>query len=616
MGKKMALDIAIGATLSKSFSRTINSAMKSLKNMGPQGKAAAALITAGAGTAMVAFKATTAAIEATVKVCGKAVEAAGAFEQQMANVSTLLTGTTAEIDARTSELSDSVLQVSTATGVATEDLTNGLYQVISAYGDTADSASIMELAAKSGAAGMASTTDAVNLLSAVTKAYGDTSLEANQKVSDMAFETVRLGQTTYAELAESIQGVTSLSNAMGVSQEEMFGVFAAGTGVIGNAAEVSTKLRAVYTKLQKPTKEMSAAFKELGYSTGEAMIKGLGLQGTLDALSTYADKTGVTLAKLYGSSNAAQLATAMTGDLSGALKTKTASMGKAGGATDAAFQRQTQTFEYSMQMFKNMGNNALVEIGQRLLPYLTQMGQNLLPVVTSLIDKILDSVDELMPTLEGIFEAIDLNMVAELVTSLFPPIMQFFQAVLPVIQQLITALTPFVSQVISALLPALSTLIQNLLPVILPLLEPIMQIITALLPSIVSLTNVLTPIIQIVVSFLTRIISSISAISPIISGIVTVVLNVIGVILSAVSNLYSAVTGVLGGMFQWLSDKIKTGVNFIIRCINAVINAINKIQIGPLPNWKVLGEYAGASIGFNIFPASNAPSVLPAPTIV
>lgn len=600
MAKKMALDIAIGASLSKSFNSTISSAMKSLSKMGPKGKAAAIAISAGAGVATVAFKATYKAIEATVDMCGKAVEAAGQFEQQMANVSTLLSGTTEEIDQRTAELSSSVLEISNQTGVSTENLTDGLYQVISAYGDTADSAAIMELAAKSGAAGMATTTDAVNLLSAVTKAYGDTSLEANQKVSDMAFQTVKLGQTTYGELADSVQKVTSLSNAMGVSQEEMFGVFAAGTGVIGNAAEVGTKLKAVYTKLQKPTKEMAAAYESLGYESGEAMIANLGLQGTLDALTQYSKDTGVSLSKLYGSSNAAQLATAMTGDLSGALTEKTKAMGNSAGSTDAAFARQTQTFEYSMQMFKNLGNNALIEIGQRLLPYLTNIGQKLLPIVTDALDKVLDCVDELMPTIGPIFDSIDFGMLADLATSLLPPIMSFFQAVVPVLSQLISTLVPFFAQLAATVLPVLSTLIQNLLPVILPLLQPLMSIITALLPAIVSIINAVTPFIGIFVSGITLIANILSALTPIISGIITVVANVIGFIATGVQNLFNIITGTIGGLFDWLSDKIKTGINFIIRCINAIINAINSIKIGPLPNWKILGEYAGAEIGFNL----------------
>ena len=94
--------------------------------------------------------------------------------------------------ARTSEIGSQIMEVSNRTGVATADLTDGMYQVVSAFGDSADAASILETAAKSAAAGNATTTDSINLLSAVTKGYGDTSAEAVQKAADLSFATVRL----------------------------------------------------------------------------------------------------------------------------------------------------------------------------------------------------------------------------------------------------------------------------------------------------------------------------------------------------------------------------------------------------------------------------------------
>ena len=193
-----------------------------------------------------------------------AVNAAAEYETQLANISTLLTGTEAEVAARTQEIGDQVLEVSNRTGVATDNLTDGMYQVISAFGDSADAASQLEIAAKSAAAGNATTTDAINLLSAVTKGYGDTSAEAVQKAADLSFATVRLGQTSFPELAASVMQVTNASNTLGVKQEELFGVFATATGVTGQTSEVATQLKAVYSNLLKPTTAMQKALTQLG----------------------------------------------------------------------------------------------------------------------------------------------------------------------------------------------------------------------------------------------------------------------------------------------------------------------------------------------------------------
>ena len=154
-------------------------------------------------------------------------------------------------------LKSSVQDLAIEMGKGTDDMADGLYQVVSAFGDTSDSVDILKNAAKTGAAGLATTTDALNLLATVTKGYGDESLDAQKKVSDLAFQTVNLGQTTFPELAASMGKVVPLASALGVSQEELFAQMATLTGVTGTAAEVTTQLRATYQAILSPTKDMA-----------------------------------------------------------------------------------------------------------------------------------------------------------------------------------------------------------------------------------------------------------------------------------------------------------------------------------------------------------------------
>ena len=81
---------------------------------------------------------------------------------------------------------------------------------------------------------------------------------------DLAFETVRLGQTTFPELAASMGRVVPLAASLKLSQEELFAAMATGTGVTGGAAEVSTQLRAVLQSLLDPSKELEKEFKKMG----------------------------------------------------------------------------------------------------------------------------------------------------------------------------------------------------------------------------------------------------------------------------------------------------------------------------------------------------------------
>ena len=189
-----------------------------------------------------------------VGIGAAALKSAEDINGMMANVASLGIGSE-----RTKELKGDIQDLAIAVGKGTDDMAGGLYQVISAFGDSEDSIASLQNAARAGAAGLAATTDAINLVSAVTKGYGDTSIEAQRKVSDLAFETVKLGQTTFPELASSMGKVVPLAAALGVSQETLFAQMATLTGVTGSASEVSTQLRATYQSMLSPTRDMASA---------------------------------------------------------------------------------------------------------------------------------------------------------------------------------------------------------------------------------------------------------------------------------------------------------------------------------------------------------------------
>lgn len=172
------------------------------------------------------------------------------------------------------ELEQVVKDLAVETGKSFGDLNEGLYQTISAFQDSADTVDIFTQATKASIAGASTVADAIALASAVTKAYGDTSKEATAKVFDLAFETVRLGQTTFPQLANAIQQATDSAVRLGVSQEELFASFATLTGVVGDASEVSTKFRSAAASLLNPNDKLRALFDQLAKATGEVITTG------------------------------------------------------------------------------------------------------------------------------------------------------------------------------------------------------------------------------------------------------------------------------------------------------------------------------------------------------
>lgn len=311
------------------------------------------------------------------------------FNKAMANVATLIPG---NID-RVNELKRGVQDLAIATGRSTGDLAAGLYQVISAFGDTADTMKILEINAKAAVGGLATTTEAINLTSAVTKAFGDTSAAAVQKVADLAQKTVKLGQTTFPELAEAIGKVTPLAKNLGVTMEEMFSVFAAATGVTGKASEVATQLRAFLQALMSPSKELTLLMETLGVKTGFAMIQQYGLGGSFGKVVEAAAAAGVPLQKYIGQVEGMTAALSIGVAQAEEYKRKFGEMKDATGESTRAYLEQTQGLNklgFGMDVLRAKMEVWAQKLGDSMAPALADFANAMEPVVNA-ISRLCDS---------------------------------------------------------------------------------------------------------------------------------------------------------------------------------------------------------------------------------
>lgn len=293
----------------------------------------------------------------SVAAMGAAVHAGVQFQDQMSQVATLLDG---NVKQQVSDLSDQVLNLAKVTGTSTTDLTGGLYQTISAFGDTADSMKILSIANQGAVAGMATTTDSVNLLSAVMKGYGNVSAQTASKVSDYAFEAVKLGQTTYPELAASMGQVTQSASTMGVSMQELFATQATLTGVLGGASEVATDTQSALKALMAPSTQMQKALDSLGFSTGQALIKAKGFKGALQALVGTTHGNTAALTKMFGRVEGMKLAMALAGSQSDTYNQKLKEIQHSAGATATAYARATDTIAHKWKVLVQTVNTTFI----------------------------------------------------------------------------------------------------------------------------------------------------------------------------------------------------------------------------------------------------------------
>ena len=565
---------------------------------------------AAIGTVAVAATAT------VVKLGVDAVKSAAEFEQQMANVATLLDGTEEQVSSRIGELGDDVLAVSNKTGVATEELTDGLYQIISAVGDSEDAITQMELAAKAAKAGGAETTDAINLLTAVTKGYNDTSGEAFQKASDLAFETVKLGQTSFPELASSIGKVIPLASALGMEQEELFGSFAALTGVTGSTAEVSTQMKAVMSGLMQPTQQMTDALDTLGFANANAALETLGFDGLLQSLKSSMGDDVQATAKLFSSVEAQTAILALAGAQSEDLTNKTLAMYDAQNATENAFETQTDTLENTIQVIKNLGKNFMTSIGRKILPVVKSVAEQLLPAIET-------GLDNIMPLFDSIYAAASpfINLVGDFIAAILPTLQtrmegmkSIFEGIKPFIENIATEvgpsfqeifakisevfqeLQPVFSEFVSNLMPAIGAAINALIPIVAvilsalsPLLDMFSQLVQSLLPALTAIINVLVPIIQVAANIVAHVLQNLMDVfMPIIQNIT----NVLSSLCDFISNIFAGnwseawenVKSIFLNTFYAIEGIGKSIMNSIIAIINGVISGINACGF-TIPDW-------------------------------
>ena len=323
------------------------------------------------------------------KVVKEAIKVSSQFQYGMANISTLLDG---DVSPKIEKMSKVINTMQIKYGQTANILQTGLYQTVSAFGDTTDAVKQLDIAVRSSVAGGSTVKEAISMLSSVTKGYGDTSLEAMSKVSDLAFMTVKLGETTFPELAGSMGRVVPLASSMGIGMEELFSVFATLTGVTGNTAEVSTQFSAILSGMIKPTKEMADIIKLLGYESSNAMLKEKGLLGTLDALKKSVGGNDQAFAKLLGRKEAIVASLALLNSQYDVFLEKSEKIKKAIGSREAAYQKMAATHEMSEKRLAGAKTVFMQSIGDIFRPMSTAWNLTKIKIIGGL-SEMADSVN-------------------------------------------------------------------------------------------------------------------------------------------------------------------------------------------------------------------------------
>ena len=510
---------------------------------------------------------------ATIGLGVAGVKAVTEFNTGMANVATLIPGNTE----RVKELSGAVQDMAVEVGKSTTDLSTGLYQTISAFGDTAETVEILETNARAAVGGLAETVDAINLTSAVTKAYGDTSAEAVEKVSDLALLTVRLGQTTFPELAASVGAVTPLMQALGGSQEELFATMATFTGVTGNASEVATQLKGTLQALMAPTDAAAEAFADAGYESGAAAVEALGFEGAIGLLTDAAAKSGTPLQDYIGSIEGQTLALALAGPQADAYRDKLAAMGDAAGVTDEAFREQAEgvnVLGFTFGQLQQVGTTSLQKLGDLI-------GDVFGPDLIASVDTVKGALDDIISgfgiLLEGPAGTSKLGIMQGLVTDVTTGGEQIQAGISSLIDLLangIEDVAPVLISAVASLLVAVAQALPGLIP----------PVVDALLAGILSIVNALPGIIpaliQAVVTALVSVVNAIiTALPDFVIAMVDAIVASIPILIEGATQLFMTLAEAIPVVIPQVLDALIGGITQIVEMLPTLLPVVLEAAI-------------------------------------
>lgn len=287
------------------------------------------------------------------------------FDKEMRNVNSI-----AQLGEKAfGKLRARVLALAGPTAQAPKTLAAGLYDLVSSGFDSSESIQILAKSARAATAGLTTTEISTKAVAAVLNAYHLSAGKAGD-TSDVLFEIVNRGVISFEELAQNIGDVLPFGSSLGVNLREVGASIATMTKAGISAPETMTRIKAVMVTLLKPSEDLKNAIKAQGYESGEAMVKALGLQGTLDALAKTTDGNKEKMAALFPNIRALGGALALTGENSKGAQEDLKGMQDASGATAKALSQQSRSISYQWQQLRSTAEALAIKFGSQLLPEL------------------------------------------------------------------------------------------------------------------------------------------------------------------------------------------------------------------------------------------------------
>ena len=306
------------------------------------------------------------------------VQAAQKYETALAKVNTIADTTQVPLE----KISQEVMALSNKTGVAANALAEDVYNAISAGQKTGDAVNFVSYSTKLAKAGFAETSQTLDVLTTILNAYG-MSADKVGTVSDMLIQIQNKGKVSVGELSSVMGKIIPTADAYNVSLEQLGATYAIMTSKGIAAAETTTYANSMLNELGKSGSTADKILRKVaGGGFSDLMANGSSLAEVLNTLQTEAQKSGKTIADMFGSAEAGKAAMSILSNGVDGFNASVEEMIKSTGATETAFGIMADTTENKMAKAKNSINNLQIVLGQNLLPIVGNVADKVAGVVT------------------------------------------------------------------------------------------------------------------------------------------------------------------------------------------------------------------------------------------
>jgi TP901 family phage tail tape measure protein len=304
---------------------------------------------------------------ALVSTLKEGVEAARELGLAVAEIQTIAGG---ELPGN-AEITKDILALADVLEQTSQDLAEAFYQTISnQVVEVGEALNFTAQAAKLATITVSETKDAVNAMSSVMNSYGFEASKA-EHISDTLFKTVELGRLRLSEIANVIGRVTPLTAAMGVEWEEAAAAIAVMTRQGVRADTAITQLRAIMTKIIRPTQEMRDIFHKWGVEDGKQAVQTFGgLVGVLKKLAEETHGSSTEMADLLRRVRTIVGQLSLMNDGGKALTETMEEIKNATGEVSSKWDEFTQTDAFRLTREMNRFENITTRLGTTALPAL------------------------------------------------------------------------------------------------------------------------------------------------------------------------------------------------------------------------------------------------------